>query len=1224
MPARKRAKPPEYQPDLDRPPTQAVEDPVLNTPYEEPNAHWLYQSGRPSKVMERRPASYWYQSRRTGAAQEQLFAEEQRDDLPLVNRLRSDVKRWRESGYRGATNVTKELLAYWFAAGRSKPLFFCQREAVESLIYLLELAMPGRLAATGFRNFEQGLSAENLDRLLKGERPEFPELKEKEEFFPRLVDMPAEPGLLPLRRMGCKMATGSGKTVVMAMIVTWAFANRGRTPASTSFPNAVLICAPNLSVRERLQVLRPEAADNYYDAFDLVPAKYRELLNAGKVLVTNWHAFAPKSPHTEGDASYRVVDKGEETNDAFTLDRLGELAHRLPLLVLNDEGHHCWRPNPAPKLGSKAVIEVMAADENEEEEARVWLAGLDRINNSGLLPAGQPGVLTAIDLSATPFYLSNSGYPEGSPFPWLVSDFGLVDAIESGIVKVPRLPVRDDEEATDDAGRPDPKYFRLWEHVKDKLSPADYIGKKPKPDAVFREAQGALTTLASQWKQRFDDINASTVGDDRPTPPVMIVVCNDTDLSELLFRAVSGEREEETLDPETGKKVRRTVYEGSRVLPELANSETERHTIRIDSKLLAKLETAEGETKDEAARALRTIINTVGKKDGPGARVRCVVSVSMLTEGWDANNVTHVLGIRAFGSQLLCEQVVGRGLRRMNYQVDPETKKLPAEYVDVYGIPFSLIPFKGKPSKERSSDVVYHHIYPVDERAPMEIRIPVVESYTYDVRGSGITCDVSQLQGFEVCHEPTAVYVVPQRGYMDDPSSLADYEHLVRQDRAAFYKSVRFQQVLFRLTQDIVEDLVQNATGANAEKLRGTLLARHQIFPEVLRIVTQYVEKKVKFEPGVDRRELALEKYARLLTQRIRDGIVANAATEDAPLLPIVNSFSPTVSTADVSDYTSRPVVPLLRSHLNFAPVLSSWEKNAIEILEDSVHVKYFTPNLRKLGFVIHYDYGEKKRHYEPDFVVRLTNDALLVLEIKGAGGEVHDPDVVNAKNAAAHKWATAVNNAKQYGSWSFDICRNINELRGILAKHAGAAEAMPASDEARVLPFRIVRNPSVADRYKTCVPLTTLRAAAGYWSEEQTSVEEFADYANEWVALMSEVRLEPGMFVARVTGHSMEPLIPADSYCLFRPVPGGTRQGRRVLVWHEGATDPETGGEYTVKEYSSRKAPSEDGEFEHTEIVLSPLNPAYEPIVLTPEHEGHVRVLAEFVEVVGEAPAVS
>jgi hypothetical protein len=444
------------------------------------------------------------------------------------------------------------------------------------------------------------------------------------------------------------MATGSGKTIVMAMLIAWAFCNRGRNPSSTQFPNAVLVIAPNLTVKERLQVLRSDTHDNYYDVFDLVPVKYRELLNAGKVLVTNWHAFAPKSPHKEGDTTYKVVDKGEETNDAFTLDRLGDLAARLPILVLNDEGHHCWRPNTAAqaaKLDAALNKEERERLEEEAEEARVWLAGLDRINNSGLIGAGIPSILAAVDLSATPFYLSNSGYPEGSPFPWLVSDFGLVDAIESGIVKVPRLPVKDDSEAKDEAGRPDPKYFRLWAHIKESLQPgADFVAKRPKPEALYREAEGALLTLAGQWKEKFDN-QRKTSSESNPIPPVMIVVCDNTDLSQFVFENISEEKEVEVLG-EDGKVMKKKIFQGSQInFPDLANAEGVQHTFRIDSKLLAKIETEGEETKDEAAQELRELIASVGKRGGKGEQVRCVVSVGMLTEGWDASNVTHVLGI---------------------------------------------------------------------------------------------------------------------------------------------------------------------------------------------------------------------------------------------------------------------------------------------------------------------------------------------------------------------------------------------------------------------------------------------------------------------------------------------------------------------------------------------------------------------------------------------------
>jgi len=627
------------EPPADWTPTQAVDEPVINNPYDEPGQHWIYKDGVPLLMPGRRRASYWFKTKKTGSGQQELFAEEESDDLPLVNLLRRDVKRWRDVRYRGASNVTKDLLGWWSREDRPRRLFFCQKEAMETIIYLLEMAIPGRLSSTLFKNFEVG--ADDLSRLLKGNRPGF---ATDEHFFPRLVDPPGDKSYLPLQRLGCKMATGSGKTVVMAMLITWAFCNRGRNPGTTDYPNAVLVCAPNLTVRNRLQVLRPESPDNFYDAFDIVPAKYRELMGSGKVLVTNWHGFALKSPNREGDTSYRVVNKGEETPEAFARDRLGDLAGRVPILVLNDEGHHCWRSNPVSvKETDKGLTsEEKKALEEEAEEARVWLAGLDRINSAGLLGTGKPCILSCVDLSATPFYLGNSGYPEGNPFPWLVSDFGLIDAIESGIVKIPRLPVKDDSGSKDDAGRPDPKYFRLWKHINDNLKPEDKLAKgRPKPDAVFREAQGALLTLASQWKKRFEEIRQSSSGD-AFIPPVLIVVCDNTDISEIVYQQISGEKVIEEPSSDGKSVVKRTVYQGNPSFPELANEDGVRRTVRIDSKLLAKAETEDGETKDQAAKALREIIDTVGRPGRPGGEVRCVVSVSMLTEGWDATNVTHI------------------------------------------------------------------------------------------------------------------------------------------------------------------------------------------------------------------------------------------------------------------------------------------------------------------------------------------------------------------------------------------------------------------------------------------------------------------------------------------------------------------------------------------------------------------------------------------------------
>ena len=776
-------------------------------------------------------------------------------------------------------------------------------------------------------------------------------------------------------------------------------------------------------------------------------------------------------------------------------------------------------------------------------------------------------------------------------------------------MKIPRLPVRDDLGKKDDAGRPDPKYYRLWEHIKAAMQPVDKIGSRMKTESVYREAESALVTLAAQWKVQFDEAMSRVPGGN-PVPPVMIVVCDSTKTAKLVFEKISGETREK-VRKQVGKGTElRTVYGSSTVLPELANSESHRRTVQIDSELLAALDVP-GKAKDAAAQDLRDLIGTVGQKGEPGEKVRCVVSVSMLTEGWSANNVTHILGVRAFGSQLLCEQVVGRGLRRMSYGRDPETGMLPPEYVDVYGIPFSLIPFKGRSKSKNGPDPVYHHVFSVPEREKFEIRAPVVESYTYGLRSSGIRCDVDELEGFVVEDEPSRVYLIPTRGYYDDPAPLLG-DDFVEQDREEYHRAFRVQQILFRIAQFIVDDLV--AGSVEPDDGQRILWARHLIFPEVLRICTDFLDRRVTLAHEVDPREVGLQKYAQLFRERVREGIQPAAASKEAPFLPVLNSFQPFVSTKDVNYQTTLPVVPLVKSHLNLGAWRTKWEEDAIEMLEDFDFVEAFTPNDQHVGLNVPYEYQEQRHVYVPDFVVRLRNKKLVMLEIKGRGGEIWAPDRVLAKNTAARKWVAAVNNNGRFDTWEFEICRNLAKLRGALAKHV---------EGATVLPFRFM-DPRIGEHFRTCVPLTSLRAAAGQWSEEQTSLDPAA-WSEEWVTWDGAPEFSDGMFVARVHGASMEPLIPSGAYCLFRPPPAGSRQGRRLLVWHRGIADPESGGEFTVKVFTSRKIARTDGGWDHVRIVLEPINPEFDPIDLTQDDEADVRVIAELVAVVAVgSPQVS
>ena len=965
--------------DQDRIPIQPVEQPILCSPYEEPDAHWRYdtQTGEAIRQPGRREAGYWYKTQRTGSTQMELFQEEERDDLPVVNKLRADVKRWRESKYERATPVTKELLRHWARGDLPRPLFFCQREAIETIIYLVEI-------------FQS-----------KGTRFN-PQFTDKD--LAELVDSPNTPDLPDLIRYGCKMATGSGKTVVMAMLIAWAFCNRAKVPSDERFPAAALVVCPNLTIKERLQVLRPEG-ENYYDEFNLIPTKLRPLLNGGKVLITNWHQFSPESPQKEGDKTYTVVNKGEETPDIFAKRVLGELYDRAPIMVFNDEGHHAYRP-----AGTSRGLSADA--KKEREAATVWIQGLDTMNKAC-------GIKFCVDLSATPFYLQGSGHSEGKPFPWLVSDFGLVDAIESGITKIPRLPV------SDSTGRPEPKYFRLWKTIQDAILPAERSRGKPKPEVVYREAQDALHTLASQWSERFKYIEQASDEKDK-TPPVLIIVCDNTQIAKYFFERISGE-----------------AIGHRSLLPDLlSNIDGMKRTLRIDSKLLAEAESPDpNKTKKQAAEELRRIVATIGKPGKQGEQIRCVVSVSMLNEGWDANNVTQILGLRAFNSQLLCEQVVGRGLRRMNYTPDPETGLLVEEYVDVYGIPFSIIPFKGRPKDTPvPDDKPINHVRAVPGREAFEIRFPVVESYAFALRRNEIKADIEAMEGLRIETElnPIDIFVKPAVGYqVGTPTTLGPGE-LVQQNRDEFYKTTHLQEIKFWIAYSIVHKLVGDRHTApdpdSNPKLR--FISRHRLFPQVFRLVDAYVEMKVDFGP-CNPCELGLDKYKMRVVDRIMAKIEPNDAEGETPLLPILNRYKPIGTSAAVDFFTTRPCQGTGRSQVNLVVLDTGiWEREACFTLERSDAVKYYVRN-DHLGLSIPYEYQGITHNYEPDFIVRLVNNVNLLLEIKG-----YERDQEFAKYAGAKRWVSAVNNwnraklgeAEHRGEWAFHVCRNPQRLQHELA----------------------------------------------------------------------------------------------------------------------------------------------------------------------------------------------
>ncbi len=1001
-------------------PIQPVENPILCSPYKEPDQHWLYDTntGIPSKMTGRRPASYWFKSERTGSSQMSLLAEEERDDLPLVNALREDVRRWRASGWESSSETTKKLLRHWWREDRFRRLFFCQVESVETIIYLREILAQGKKL-----RWTPKLSLVEFGILAEGRNPRPAEWITHIAQHPKLADIPNEPGLNPIPRYACKMATGSGKTVVMAMLIAWAFCNRGTKPGDPRFPRRALVVCPNLTIKERLQVLRPGDPDNYYDRFDIVPSSLRPELAKGKVLVTNWHWLAPES-ETQNVGGVTIIRRGPESPEAFAKNRLGDLWDDEPLMVMNDEGHHAYRPAPVSES-----VKLTAEEKAEREEATVWVTGLDKINAAC-------GIAFCIDMSATPFYIQGSGYPEGSPFPWIVSDFSLVDAIESGITKIPRLP------AMDNTGRPDPKYFKLWEHITKNLKAGEKLnGGKPKPEVVYRKAEDALLTLASEWKEKFDLIQNAYPGQDR-TPPVMIVVCDNTDIAEHFYRMISGEEliavdlpdEEDEEEEETPKRKKKKAKpqkqygQGLKGFPELWNRKGAEVTLRIDSNLLAAAESEDPKaTRKDAAEELRKIVSTVGRPGEAGEHIRCVVSVNMLNEGWDSNNVTHILGLRAFHSQLLCEQVVGRGLRRMDYTPDPVTGLLTAEYVDIFGVPFSLIPFKGRepgggaPPEDRPK----HEVIALPNRKAFEIRFPIVEGYVVSLKRNFIECDVCKVERTELnpWNTPTAAFVRPQVGYqVGHPGDHGGFGFELL-DRQTYYNSVHPQMIEFEITREVVRELTE-AAHPGKERLRRE--SRSVLFPQVLKIVQRYIDERVVFN-GLHHCEVGLQTYA----QRIIGLLIAAIAPDDqkgeTPLLPRLNRYKPIGSSANVHFKTVKPVQVTEASHINFVACdTDTWEQAAMFQLEKLAQEGIVFSYVRndRLEFNIPYEFYGNPQVYEPDFIVRLKNSVHLVLEIKGQSREENE-----AKHQAARRWVTAVNHWGRLGKWDFLVCRDPQRL---------------------------------------------------------------------------------------------------------------------------------------------------------------------------------------------------
>ncbi len=926
---------------------------IINSPYEEPRKHWLYdrKSRTFDKVSGRRPAGYVTATPDSKAFDDPgVFVE-----LPLVNKIRARVKTWRENGYPGVTGITKRLLEHWYDRDqRQFPFFFCQLEAIETLIWWVEASATEKVG----------------------------------------IDLPKDGDFV---RLCSKMATGSGKTVVMAMLIAWQVLNKVTYPQDTRFSKHVLIIAPGLTVKTRLEVLYPSGKGNYYDEFGVVPTGLVEKLRQGKFVLNNWHKLAWETE--QQFAKKRSVDKrGVKSDEAYVRDVLGDMARARNIMVINDEAHHAWRVN-VEAVGKYTRTRDM---KDSAQEATIWVGGLDRIHKAR-------GILNCFDFSATPFAPSGNRSTEESLFGWVASDFGLNDAIESGLVKTPRVVVRDD--ATPSAKTYRSKLYHIYQDpdVKPDLSrkaePHD-----PLPDLV----RNGYYLLGIDWKETAE----AWKKDGQPTPPVMISVANTTYTAARIKYAFDHKkiRIDELCDPE------RILHIDSKVLG-AAEAREEATTIASDDGEEVKEDKPTKKlTKAQLSEQLRRTVDTVGKKGQPGEQIQNVISVGMLSEGWDAKTVTHIMGLRAFTSQLLCEQVVGRGLRRTAYDDFDEDGLYRPEYVNIFGVPFTFLPHESQEDTVPPPPKPKTTIEAVDEKRQFEISWPNViridRAYRPELRLDWEKVDPLELNAFETAQIAEMAPIVDGKPDVSKISQI-DLEKLGREQR--------MQRIIFEVATENYDQIKKNWQGS-----------KQHLLAQLIHIVEQFISRgKIQISPSLFhqdelRRRIIITLNMNKVVQHIADAIRSDNVET---LEPVFDQSYPIRSTADMKTwYTSKPCESAKKSHINFCVFDSTWEATEAFHLDQSQHVAAWAKN-DHLGFEVIYIFNGVVKKYRPDFFIRLSSGKMLVLEVKG-----QDTQKDRTKRQFLDEWVKAVNQHGGFGQWAWDISFNTSDILDILHKHVNSS----------------------------------------------------------------------------------------------------------------------------------------------------------------------------------------
>ncbi len=978
--------------------------PILNSPYAPPAQHWeLDEQGQPTqKVIETRRRAEFItpipkpKKRKRVAAQEAFVfnegqglstKEQQYDPTSIINEVRGHVDVWRTLPMPNQWQVTPEtarLLQHWrdhkFSGVRP---FFCQVEAVETAIWLTEVA-PQSVAG---RRLLAHLAAANRD---------------------------ANPELM---RLALKLATGAGKTTVMAMLIAWQTINAVRRPGSKNFTRGFLVCAPGLTIKDRLRVLQPNDPDSYYASRELVPGDMLDDLNRAKIVITNYHAFKLRE-RIELSAGGRALLRGRGGDALNTLETEGQMLQRVMpdlmgmknILVINDEAHHCYREKPKDEDDEDLKGDEKKEAEQNNEAARLWISGIEAVNR-------KLGLIRVIDLSATPFFLRGSGYAEGTLFPWTMSDFSLMDAIECGIVKLPRVPV-----AENIPGEEMPMFRDLWENIrKDMPKKGRGQGQELDPLKLPTRLQTALQALYGHYEKTFKLWEANGI----KVPPCFIIVCQNTAISKLVYDYISGfhrKNEDGTTTLENGRLALFRNFDDN-----TGNPLPRPNTLLIDSEQLeagdALDDNFRGMASDEIERfrremtertgdqrnaesitdqeLLREVMNTVGKYGQLGGSIRCVVSVSMLTEGWDANTVTHVLGIRAFGTQLLCEQVIGRALRRQSYELNEEGF-FNVEYADVFGIPFDFTakPVIAPPQPPRET-IQVKAMRP--ERDALEIRFPRVEGYRVELPEERLSADFNDDSILILTPDLVGPSLTQNAGIIGESADMS-LQHL---------EDMRPSSLVFQVTQCLLYTKFRDP--GEEPKLH--------LFGQLKRITKQWLDTCLVCKGGTYPALLMYQELADIACNRITAAITRQFLGE-RPIKALLDPYNPTGSTMHVrfnTSKTDRWQTSSQSCHINWVILDSGWEAEFCRVAEAHPKVLAYVKN-HNLGLEVPYRYGSENRKYLPDFIVLVEDghgpdDPLhLIVEIKGYRRE----DAKEKKSTMETYWVPGVNHLCSYGRWAF------------------------------------------------------------------------------------------------------------------------------------------------------------------------------------------------------------